>query len=155
MYLHNVISGWRSPKSVLLVAGVIMVVSFGIRTSFAVFLEPISQALATGRGVFSFAIALQNLIWGVTQPFAGYVADRYGSGRVIALGGLSFGGGILVMAEASDPLTLNIGAGLLVGFGLATGSMSIVLAAVARIFPESRRSWALGVVTAGSLRQPG
>ena len=145
-------STWRTPTLILICGSMIVLLTLGTRNSFGLFLEPISHALGTGRGMFGLGLALQNLIWGAAQPFAGAIADRYGSGRVIAAGGLLYALGLLLMSQATDPLTLNIGAGVLIGFGLGGASLAVVLAAVAKQFPEERRSWALGVGTAvGSL----
>ena len=145
-------STWRTPTLILICGSMIVLLTLGTRNSFGLFLEPISHALGTGRGMFGLGLALQNLIWGAAQPFAGAIADRYGSGRVIAAGGVLYALGLLLMSQATDPITLNIGAGVLIGFGLGGASLSVVLAAVAKQFPEDRRSWALGVGTAvGSL----
>ncbi len=145
-------STWRTPTLILICGSMIVLLTLGTRNSFGLFLEPISHALGTGRGMFGLGLALQNLIWGAAQPFAGAIADRYGSGRVIAAGGVLYALGLLLMSQATDPITLNIGAGVLIGFGLGGASLSVVLAAVAKQFPEERRSWALGVGTAmGSL----
>ena len=145
-------STWRTPTLILICGSMIVLLTLGTRNSFGLFLEPISHALGTGRGMFGLGLALQNLIWGAAQPFAGAIADRYGSGRVIAAGGLLYALGLLLMSQATDPFTLNIGAGVLIGFGLGGASLAVVLAAVAKQFPEERRSWALGVGTAmGSL----
>lgn len=145
-------STWRTPTLILICGSMIVLLTLGTRNSFGLFLEPISHALGTGRGMFGLGLALQNLIWGAAQPFAGAIADRYGPGRVIAAGGVLYALGLLLMSQATDPLTLNIGAGVLIGFGLGGASLAVVLAAVAKQFPEERRSWALGVGTAmGSL----
>ena len=145
-------STWRTPTLILICGSMIVLLTLGTRNSFGLFLEPISHALGTGRGMFGLGLALQNLIWGAAQPFAGAIADRYGPGRVIAAGGVLYALGLLLMSQATDPFTLNIGAGVLIGFGLGGASLAVVLAAVAKQFPEERRSWALGVGTAmGSL----
>jgi MFS family permease len=110
--------------------------------------------LGWGREVFSFAIALQNLVWGFAMPFAGAVADRFGAGRVLAVGGLAYALGLAAMAHATSPLAFDIAAGLLVGLGLACTGFGVVLAVVARAFPPERRSVAVGLAgAAGSFGQ--
>lgn len=141
--------------TVVIVAGCLTaMIVFGVRASFGLFLDPMTTSLGMGRDVFALAIAVQNLLWGLGQPFAGMIADRYGSGRVLAAGGVLYGGGILMMAGATAPLSLHLSAGLMVGFGLATASFAIVLAAMSRMVPPEKQSWALGLGTAaGSFGQ--
>ena len=147
-------AGWRSPVALLTAGAVILALSLGIRHGFGLFLQPMSVANGWGREVFSFAIALQNLLWGVTQPFAGAIADRFGSGRVIVAGALLYGVGLLVMAVAGTPATLSLGAGILVGIGLSGTSFTIVFAAISRAVPPEKRSVAMGVAAAaGSFGQ--
>ncbi len=143
---------WRTPTMILLCGSMIVLLTLGSRNAFGLFLEPISEALGTGRTAFGLALAIQNLVWGISQPLAGAIADRWGSGRVVAVGGLLYALGVLLMSQAASPTELYLGAGVLVGVGLGGASLAVVLAAVARAFPEERRSWALGVGTAlGSL----
>jgi MFS family permease len=146
--------GWRTPAVVVGCGCVIAVLTFGIRSSFGLFTAPISEAHGWGREVFALAIALQNLIWGVGQPFAGVLADRFGSARVLAVGGALYALGVALMAVADTPLGMNLTAGVLIGLGLAGGSFTIVMAALVRRVPPERRSWAMGIATsAGSLGQ--
>ena len=106
------------------------------------------------RETFAFAIAIQNLMWGLGQPVAGAIADRYGSGRVLAGGGLLYVLGTVLMSQSTTGAQLALTGGVLLGLGLAGGSFMIVLAAFARLVPEDRRSWAMGLATAaGSLGQ--
>jgi MFS family permease len=110
--------------------------------------------LGWGREAFSFAIALQNLVWGCAMPFAGAIADRYGGGRVIATGGIAYGAGLAAMAYSTTPLGLNLAAGLLLGLGLSCSGFGVVMAVVARAFPPEKRSVAVGIVgAAGSFGQ--
>ena len=146
--------GWRTPAVVVACGCLIALLTFGIRSSFGLFTIPISDAHGWGREVFALAIAVQNLLWGARQPFAGALADRFGSARVLALGGLLYAAGVALMAVAATPLQMNLTAGVLIGLGLAGGSFTIVMAALARRVPPERRSWAMGVATAaGSLGQ--
>ncbi len=121
----------------------------GIRQNFGQFLPAMTADLGIGREAFAFAMALQNIIWGITTPFAGAMADKYGSGKMIALGGLTYTCGLFIMANAEDAFGLNMGAGLFIGFGQAAAGFAVLLGAVARWVPASRRSLALGVATAG------
>lgn len=128
--------------------------ALGTRQSFGLFLRPMSTDLGWGREAFSFAIALQNLVWGCAMPFMGAIADRYGAGRVLAAGGLAYGAGLLAMAHSATPLAFNVAAGLLVGFGLACTGFGVVMAVVARAFPPEKRSLAVGIAGAcGSFGQ--
>jgi MFS family permease len=128
--------------------------ALGIRQSFGLFLRPMSMDLGWGREVFSFAIALQNLAWGLAMPFAGAIADRYGAGRVLVAGGVAYGLGLAGMAYAASPLALNLAAGLLIGLGLSCTGFGVVLAVVARAYPPEKRSVAVGIAgAAGSFGQ--
>jgi MFS family permease len=128
--------------------------ALGIRQSFGLFLRPMSMDLGWGREVFSFAIALQNLAWGLAMPFAGAIADRYGAGRVLVAGGVAYGLGLAGMAYAASPLALNLAAGLLIGLGLSCTGFGVVLAVVARACPPEKRSVAVGIAgAAGSFGQ--
>jgi predicted MFS family arabinose efflux permease len=146
--------GWRTPAVVVACGCLIALLTFGIRASFGLFTLPISEAHGWGREVFALAIAVQNLLWGASQPFAGALADRFGSARVLAAGGVLYAVGVALMAVAATPLQMHLSAGVLIGIGLAGGSFTIVMAALARRVPPERRSWAMGIATAaGSLGQ--
>jgi MFS family permease len=128
--------------------------SFGPRSSLGFFLTPMSAANHWGRDVFAFALALQNLLWGIGQPLAGMIADRYGAGRVFCAGGLMYAAGLALMAHASSAPMLDVSAGVLVGFGLSGTSFMVILAAFAKLLPPERRSVAFGFGTAaGSFGQ--
>ena len=140
---------------ITILAGVgVMLLTFGPRSSLGLFMEPLSSTNQWTREVFAFAIAIQNLVWGLTQPFFGAVADRFGSAKVIASGTILYAVGILMMAIATTPLMLSLSVGLLAGLGLSGASITIVIAAVAKKVPKEKRSLSLGLVTAaGSLGQ--
>src|ERR687893_2259049 len=145
---------WRATAFVVACGCVISLVSYGLRTSFGLFAEPISEGNDWSLEVFALAIAIQNIVWGVAQPFAGAIADRYGSARILAGGGVLYVAGVALMAMSDTPLAFNLTAGVLVGLGLAGGSFTIVIAALGRLVPEEKRSWAMGLATAaGSLGQ--
>ena len=134
---------------VVLAAGALVIlITFGLRASFALFLKPMSLDLGWAREVFAFALASQNLVWGLAQPFFSAIAEKWGAGRVIAAGGIMYGLGIFFMAHAIDPVALNLSAGVLVGMAQAACGLAVVLGAVARVLPAHRRTWGLGIVTA-------
>lgn len=143
------------PVMPVLVAGcVLLLLSFGYRAGFGLFLQPISEDRGWGRDVLSLALAIQNLAWGVFAVVAGGLADRYGQLRVLLGGVACYAAGMVGMAYAADPLTMIGSAGLLVGAGISGTAFGIVLPALARAVPEERRGWALGLGTAsGSLGQ--
>ncbi|WP_338148199.1 MFS transporter [Neoroseomonas eburnea] len=132
----------------------VLAISVSIRHAFGLFLQPMSAGQDWGREVFALAIAVQNLVWGIAQPFAGRLADRYGDGRVIAGGAVLYAAGLALMAQATTPGPLMLSAGLQVGLGLAGTAFTIVFGAVARVVPVRRRSEAMGIVgAAGSFGQ--
>jgi predicted MFS family arabinose efflux permease len=134
---------------VLTMGALVISIALGVRQSFGIFLAPIGADLGAGREVFGFAIALQNLIWGLSQPFAGMIADRWGSGRVIAAGGVLYALGLWLTTVSVDPTSLYLSLGLLIGLGLSGTTFAVVLGAVGRLFPPEKRSVALGLTTAG------
>ena len=142
-------SFWRAPAVVLACGALILMLALGIRQSFGLFLLPMSLDLGWGREVFSFAIALQNLVWGLAMPFAGAIADRYGAARVLVFGSLAYGLGLAGMAYSNSALAFNLSGGLLVGLGLAGTGFGVVLAVVARAYPPQKRSLAVGIAGAG------
>jgi len=134
---------------VILVAGsLVVLLVMGLRASLGLYLKPMSMDLGWGRETFAFAMALQNLCWGAFQPVAGAVADRWGTGRVIAGGGVLYAGGLIIMSGVSDPLAFHLSAGVLLGMAQSGGGLAIVLGAVGRAMPPEKRSWALGIVSA-------
>ena len=145
---------WRTPALVLLCGCVISLVSFGPRATLGFFLTPQSQANGWGRDTFAFALALQNLLWGIGQPFAGAVADRFGTARVLCVGALLYAAGLSLMAYSTTPGMLDLSAGVLIGFGLSGCTFTIVLAAFGKLLPEEWRTFAFGVgIAAGSFGQ--
>lgn len=123
--------------------------SIGIRQSFGLFLAPMSTDLGWGREVFAFAIAVQNILWGATQPFFGMAADRWGGGRILAVSGVLYALGLYLMSTTSGVAEFNISAGILIGLALSGTSFAVVLGAVGRAFPPEKRSAALGIASAG------
>ncbi|MBX9761798.1 MAG: MFS transporter [Pseudomonadaceae bacterium] len=144
----------RNSALILLGASLILALSLGIRHGFGLFLPPMSNEFGWGREVFAFAIALQNLIWGLTQPFTGALADRFGAKRMVMVGGVLYVVGLLLMGLADSPLSLSLSAGVLIGMGLSGTSFSVILGAVGRAVPPEKRSMAMGVAAAaGSFGQ--
>ena len=142
-------SSWRTPVLVLVCGAIILTLGLGIRASFGLFLQPMSTDLGWGRSHFSFAMALSNLIWGLAQPFFGAWADKKGAGRVVAVSGLLYAGGLALMPFSTTPLMLDASAGLMVGLGLSGVSFGVILGVVGRAFPPERRSLALGIASSG------
>jgi MFS family permease len=150
----SVAGAWRTPVVVIVAGCVISLVGFGIRSIFGLFLEPMTEARGWDRETFAFAMAIQNLLWGLGLPFAGALADRFGPVKVIVVGALFYAAGIWGMAQAEGPLALHMTGGVLIGLGVAFTAFSIALAAMARMVGPERRSVVLGVGTAaGSLGQ--
>ena len=145
---------WQSPLVIVICGSLIGMLTFGPRSSMGFLMPPISHAFSWGRDVFALAFAVQNLLWGIGQPFAGAIADRFGAPRVISVGALLYAVGLLVMRYSSTPLELDLGAGLLIGFGLSGCSFNLVLSAFGKLMPPEWRGIALGVGTAaGSFGQ--
>ena len=140
---------WRTPTVVLVCGAVILTLALGVRQTFGLFLQPMSVELGWGRGHYSFALALSNLIWGLAQPCFGAWADKPGSGRVVAFSGLLYAAGLALMPFSTTPLMLDFSAGLLIGLGISGVSFGIILGVVGRAFPPERRSVALGIASAG------
>ena len=145
---------WRVPAVVLFCAMVLLALNMGVRQTGGLFLEPMTQDLGITRTSFALAIAIQNLLWGVLTPVFGVLADRYGTGRWLALGGVIYALGLLIMGLGASEASLHLGAGIFIGFAVSACGFPLVLSAVARAFPERRRSMALGVAaTGGSVGQ--
>jgi len=145
---------WRTPLVIIACGCLIAMLSFGPRSSLGFFVQPMSGEFSWGRDVFGLALAIQNLLWGLGQPFAGAIADRFGILRVMCVGALLYAGGLLLMRYASTPLALDLGAGVLIGFGLSGCSFNLVLSAFSKLLPAERRGIALGLGTAaGSFGQ--
>jgi MFS family permease len=148
------VADWRTPAVLIVVGCAIALLAFGPRSALGQFLTPLSLDRGWGRDTFSFALALQNLLWGAVQPFAGGVADRFGPTRVLCIGAILYALGLVAMAHAQSPLLLDLSAGVLVGFGLAGCSFPMVIGALGKLVPESWRSFAFGAGTAaGSFGQ--
>ncbi|SUA60080.1 Inner membrane protein yhjX [Oligella urethralis] len=143
-----------SVRRVLLCGGLIVTLSVGIRHGFGLWLLPISQAHGWDREVFSFAMAVQNLVWGLVGIFAGMLADRYGAFRVMVGGALCYALGLFGMAYSTTPLMFILTAGVISGMAQAATTYVIVFGIIGRHISASKRSWAMGVAAAtGSFGQ--
>ena len=145
---------WRTTAFVTLCGCLIALLSFGPRSALGQFLTPISMENGWGRDVISLALALQNILWGLGQPFAGAMADKYGAPRVLSAGGILYASGLALMAYSSTPGMFDISAGVLIGFGLSGSSFSLVIGSLGKLVPPEKRMMAFGFGTAaGSFGQ--
>ncbi|MDO8875971.1 MAG: MFS transporter [Pseudolabrys sp.] len=145
---------WRTPMVIMICGCLISMIGFGPRSALGFFLTPMSEANFWGREVFAMALAIQNLLWGVGQPFAGAIADKYGTNWVLSFGAILYAAGLGLMAYSTTPGSLNLTAGVLIGFGLSACSFTIVIGGFGKLLPEEWRSIAFGVGTgAGSFGQ--
>jgi MFS family permease len=148
------LSTWRTPFVIVGFGCLISLIAFGPRSTFGFFLTPMSSAHHWGRDAFAFALAIQNLLWGAGQPVAGILADRFGAPRVLSVGAVLYAVGLVLMAHATNEPTLDLSAGVLLGFGLSGSSFMVILAAFGKLLPPQHRSLAFGAGTAaGSFGQ--
>lgn len=145
---------WRTPLVILLCGSLVAVIGFGPRSALGLFLTPLSSTYGWGRDVFALAMAIQVLVWGAAQPFAGAIADKFGTVRVLSVGAVLYAAGLALMAYSATPVLLHLSAGVLAGLGIAGSSFTLVLAAFGKLMPERWRSLAFGIGTAaGSFGQ--
>jgi MFS family permease len=145
---------WRTPLVIVVCGCLIGMLTFGPRSTFGFFMQPMSREFSWGRDVFGLALAIQNLLWGIGQPISGAIADRFGSLRVISIGAVMYAAGLIIMRYAATPLSLDISAGVLIGLGLSGCSFNLVLSAFGKLLPPEWRGVALGAGTAaGSFGQ--
>jgi MFS family permease len=144
----------RTPMAIVVLGCLLTIVAFGPRSTLGFFLTPLSSANHWGRDVFAFAIAIQNLLWGIGQPLAGMIADRFGTVKVLCVGAMLYASGLALMAHATSAPMLDLSAGVLIGFGLSGCSFPVVLAAFGKLVPMHWRTFAFGLGTAaGSFGQ--
>lgn len=134
--------------TIILAGGLVVALSFGIRSIFGIVLDPISAEYGWPREIFSVSIAIQNLVWGLAQPVFGHIADRFGDRRALAIGFAFYFAGMLLSATGSTPLAQHLGAGVFVGMGVAGTGFGIVLSLVGRAVPEERRAGAMATAAA-------
>ena len=134
--------------AVLICGSLVLTMLMGLRQSMGLFLKPMTIELEIGREVFALGLAISNLLWGAVGPFAGMLADKYGTGRSVLIGGALYALGFWALSEAQDGTLIYVG-NVLQGFAMAGAGFSIILGAVGRAAPPEKRSWALGIVSAG------
>jgi len=143
-----------SMKQVLLCGALIVTLSMGIRHGFGLWLQPITMDRGWTRETFAFALAIQNLAWGLAGPVAGMLADRYGAFRVLIVGSLFYAGGLVLMALATSGLAFTGSAGLILGLAQSGTTYAVVYGVIGRNVAPDKRSWAMGVAAAaGSFGQ--
>jgi predicted MFS family arabinose efflux permease len=141
-------------KQVLLCGALIVTLSMGIRHGFGLWLQPITMERGWTRETFAFAMAMQNLMWGIAGPFAGMLADRFGAYRVIVAGGVLYAGGLVLMALATSGIAFTGSAGVLLGMAQAGTTYAVIYGVIGRNVAPDKRSWAMGVAAAaGSFGQ--
>lgn len=144
----------RAPLLIILCGCAIACLTFGPRATLGLFMNPISETNGWGRDVFAMSFAIQNLLWGIGQPFAGGIADRFGTRRVLAVGGLLYAAGLALMPVSSAPGAMHASAGVLIGFALSGASFAIIIGAFGKLLPENWRMMGFGFATAaGSFGQ--
>ena len=139
---------WRSPLAIVLCGGTIMGLSLGVRYVQGLFQLPVVADRGWTRETFAFAMAIQNLAWGVAQPLTGMIADRFGAARVIGAGLVLYALGLAGMAWAATPAAFVWSAGVCIGVALSCTAFGAVYGALNRLLPPERRSWAMGLAGA-------
>lgn len=135
---------------IMVVAGAVVVtLSMGVRQAFGLFLTPLGLDLNIGRESFGLAIAIQNLLFGLIQPFVGAWADKHGAGKVTAVGAIIYLAGLIIASFAAGLFGITLGLGVLVGLAMAGCTFTVILGAVGKAVPEGQRTLAFGIVTAG------
>ncbi|GGC68487.1 MFS transporter [Undibacterium terreum] len=144
----NTTRNWQTPVLVVLCGGILLGLSMGMRNVQSLFMLPMISERGWTREQFGLAIALQNIVWGLSQPLMGMIADRFGSVRVLLAGSALYAVGLYLEATAGSIASLNLGAGLLIGLALSGTAFATVYGAVSRIAAPAQRSWALGMTGA-------
>ncbi|MGI9318226.1 MAG: MFS transporter [bacterium] len=146
--------GWRTPLLIIIAGCIISATGFGVRSVFGLFLEPMTVSRDWSRETFGFAMALQNLFWGIGLPFAGAIADKIGAVKVIIFGAVLYAVGVYGMSMVESPLGLHLTGGIVAGIGIAFSAFTIAMAAMVRVVGANKRSIVLGLGTAaGSFGQ--
>ena len=143
-----------SITQVLVCGAAIVTLSMGIRHGFGLWLQPVTQSQGWSRETFAFAIAIQNLAWGLSGIFAGMLADRFGAFKVVVGGALLYALGLIGMASATTPFMFSLTAGVLIGMAQAGTTYAVIYGVIGRNVPAEKRSWAMGIAAAaGSFGQ--
>ena len=133
---------------VIVVAATVLSLSTGLRQSLGLFLGPMNLDLGVSASAFGFAMALQNIVWGISQPFIGVLGDRYGARPVLIVSALVYAAGLLLMAAGGPVVGLDVGGGVISGQGIAGTGFGVLLGAVSRAAPPEKRSQTVGLVSA-------
>ena len=142
----------RNGLLLLVVSAVILTLCMGLRQGLGLFLKPVTTELGISVSAFSFALALQSMVWGASQPVIGMLADRFGTRPVLMTTALVYAGGLLTMSMAGGAAAFDLGGGVLIGIGIAGTGFGVLVGVVARAVPAHRQSQAVGTVAAlGSL----
>lgn len=139
---------WRTPAVVLTCGTIILFLSFGARNIFGILLDPMTASTGLEVDDFSLAIGIQAVIWGLTTPITASLAERYGTARMIALGGFLYAAGLALMSLVQTPLEMHLTAGMMLGLGLSATGFPIILAAITKRVDAKRRSLFLGIGSA-------
>lgn len=151
---HESSAAWHGAVVALVCGSLILLVSLGVRHAFGLFLQPVTMGQGWGRETFAFAIALQNLVWGASQPFTGMVADRFGAKPVVAAGAVLYAAGLYVMSQVAGETVFILGAGVLIGLGLSGTTFPVIFGAISRLVSPQQRSLAMGItMSVGSFGQ--
>ncbi|WP_334187201.1 MFS transporter [Noviherbaspirillum sp.] len=145
---------WKTPLAIVVCGGIIMGLSLGVRHVMGLFLLPMTGDRGWSREDFALAMALQNLVWGLLMPFAGMIADKFGSAKVLLAGCVTYAAGLYLMAHSASSLGLLLTCGVMIGAALSATSFGTVYGALSRLVAPERRGWALGLAGAvGGLGQ--
>ncbi len=145
---------WHGAGVALVCGSLILLISLGVRHAFGLFLQPVSMDQGWGRETFAFAIALQNLVWGASQPFTGMLSDRFGAKPIVAIGAVLYAAGLWTMSVVGGEAVFILGAGVLIGLGLSGTTFPVIFAAISRLVAPERRSLAMGItMSVGSFGQ--
>jgi MFS family permease len=139
---------------VLVVASTIISLSMGMRQSLGLFLPPLNSELGVSATAFGFAMALQNIVWGISQPIVGLLGDRYGARPVLIASALIYAAGLCVMGAASPAVGLDAGGGVLMGLGIAGTGYGVLIGSVSRAVRPERRNQMVGLVAARDRSRP-
>ncbi len=151
---NSAAKGWRTPTLVIVAGCLIAMIGFGARSTFGLYLDPLTATRGWTRETFSLALAIQNLMWGIGLPIAGALADRFGASKVVFAGALIYAFGVYGMSVSESASMFHLTAGVITGTGVAFTAFSLAMAAMARVVGAERRSMVLGLGTAaGSLGQ--
>lgn len=151
---NTTVGAWHGVVVALVCGSLILLVSLGVRHAFGLFLQPVTMDQGWGRETFAFAIALQNLVWGASQPFTGMIADRYGAKPVVAAGAVLYGLGLYMMSQVAGETVFILGAGVLIGLGLSGTTFPVIFGAISRLVTPQQRSLAMGItMSVGSFGQ--